>query len=64
MNDIPIKNNLADLGCTYTLTADSLSLVGEDGITQYLCMKVGRAAVMFKLSAPNIASLRLALSKL
>jgi hypothetical protein len=64
MSGIYPAKTLEELGCSYTLVADSLSLVGEDIKKPMLCMKVGRAAVLFTLNQQTIAGLRIELSKL
>jgi hypothetical protein len=55
---------LEELGCSYTLVADSLSMVNAAEGGPLLCMKVGRAAVLFKLTPQTITGLRVELAKL
>jgi len=59
----PAKS-LVELGCTYTMMADSLSMVTAPEGGPLLCMKCGRAAILFKLEQQTIAGLRSELAKL
>ena len=64
MSGVYPARTLEELGCSYSLEADSFSLVGEDIKRPMLCMKVGRAAILFKLNQQTIAGLRVELAKL
>jgi len=64
MSGIFPAKSLAELGCSYTVQADSISLVGENVKVPMLCMKVGRAAILFPLNYQAISGLRIELAKL